>query len=67
MQTASLVFIPSVVLSVVVDAYPQTTSEALVLINARKNLIAFRITVSSPAWIKKEGLVTIFWQVAAAQ
>lgn len=67
MHTASLVFVPSVVLSVVVDAYPQTGSEALVLINAGKNLIAFGITVSSPTWLMKEGLVKMFWQMAAIQ
>jgi MFS family permease len=67
LQTASLVFVPSVVLSVVVDAYPHTGSEALVLINAGKNLIAFGVTVSSPHWIVKEGLVKMFWQMAAIQ
>ena len=67
MQTAALVFVPSVVLSVVVDAYPQTGSEALVLINAGKNLIAFGITVSCSKWLSREGLVPMFWQMAAVQ
>jgi MFS family permease len=67
LQTAALVFVPSVVLSVVVDAYPETGSEALVLINAGKNLIAFGITVSVPTWLHRYGLVKMFWQMAAAQ
>lgn len=67
MQTAAMVFVPSVVLSVVVDAYPQSGSEALVLVNAGKNLVAFGISMAGPTWLAKEGLKKIFWEMAAIQ
>ena len=67
MQISALVFVPSVVLSVVVDGWPATGSEALVLINAGKNAIAFALTLSTPKWLMKEGLVKMFWEMAAIQ
>ncbi|PBP28149.1 hypothetical protein BUE80_DR001050 [Diplocarpon rosae] len=67
MQTAALVFVPSVVLSVVVDAFPASGSEALVLINAGKNAVAFGITLSTPRWFASQGLVKMFWELAGIQ
>ncbi|KAM3079820.1 hypothetical protein ACMFMF_003240 [Clarireedia jacksonii] len=67
MQVSGLVFVPSVVLSVVVDGWPSTGSEALVLINAGKNLVAFGVTLGISDWLKKEGLVKMFWEIAAMQ
>lgn len=54
-------------LSVVVDAYPRSGSEALVLINAGKNLVAFGMTVKSNSWLVSEGVVKMFWEVVALQ
>ncbi|KAH7413213.1 MFS transporter [Cadophora sp. MPI-SDFR-AT-0126] len=67
LQAAGLVFVPSVVLSVVVDAWPQSGSEAVVLINAGKNAVAFGITLSTPKWLASEGLVKMFWEMAGIQ
>ncbi|KFY35725.1 hypothetical protein V494_05660 [Pseudogymnoascus sp. VKM F-4513 (FW-928)] len=67
MQVSALVFVPSVVLSVVVDGWPATGSEALVLINAGKNTVAFGVTLSVPSWLAMEGLVKMFWEMAAIQ
>ncbi len=67
MQIAGLVFVPSVVLSVVVDAWPASGSEAVVLVNAGKNAVAFGITLSTPKWFASEGLVKMFWEMAGIQ
>lgn len=67
MQVSALVFVPSVVLSIVVDGWPGTGSEALVLINAGKNAVAFGITLSIPTWLAMEGLIKMFWEMAAIQ
>ncbi|KAH7399714.1 MFS transporter [Cadophora sp. MPI-SDFR-AT-0126] len=67
MQLAAMVLVPSVVLSVVVDAYPRSGSEALVLINAGKNLVAFGMSVKSNSWLASEGVVKMFWEVVALQ
>ncbi|OBT98402.2 hypothetical protein VE01_03142 [Pseudogymnoascus verrucosus] len=67
MQVSALVFVPSVVLSVVVDGWPATGSEALVLINAGKNTVAFGVTLSIPIWLAREGLIKMFWEMAAIQ
>lgn len=67
MQISALVFVPSVVLSVVVDGWPGTAAEALVLINAGKNAVAFGLTLSTPKWLVKEGLTKMFWEMAAIQ
>lgn len=67
MQISSLVFVPSVVLSVVVDGWAQSGAEALVLINAGKNLVAFGLTLATPTWYASQGLVNMFWELAAIQ
>jgi hypothetical protein len=67
MQISGLVFVPSVVLSVVVDGWPATGSEALVLINAGKNLVAFGVVLGISDWLAKEGVVKMFWEIAAIQ
>lgn len=67
MQISALVFVPSVVLSVVVDGWAQSGAEALVLINAGKNLVAFGLTLATPTWYASQGLVNMFWELAAVQ
>lgn len=67
MQATGLVFVPSVVLSYVVDAYPANGGEALVLINAGKNLIAFGVTLSCNEWLANEGIKKMFCELAGAQ
>jgi MFS family permease len=67
MQISGLVLVPSTVLSVVVDGWPETGSEALVLINAGKNAIAAGVTLSSADWLTGEGLVKMCWEMTAIQ
>jgi MFS family permease len=67
MQVSALVFVPSVVMSVVVDGWPAAGSEALVLINAGKNAVAFGFTLSTPTFLAKEGLVKMMWDLCGIQ
>lgn len=66
-QVTGLVFVPSVVLSYVLDAYPTSNGEALVLISAGKNLVAFGITVENTKWLMAEGLKKMYIEMAAIQ
>ncbi|PYH74266.1 MFS transporter [Aspergillus vadensis CBS 113365] len=67
MQAAALVFVPSVTMSYIMDVYPQSGSEAMVLINAGKNIVAFGVTVSGAGWVGRDGIVKAFWELAAVQ
>ncbi|GES65802.1 MFS transporter [Aspergillus terreus] len=67
MATASLALVPSVMLSYVVDAYPRTSGEALVLVNASKNVVAFGLTKGSYAWMEMEGVRKMFFEFAGIQ
>ena len=67
MQSAALVFVPSATMSYVVDTYPGIGGEALVLINAGKNLVAFGVTLTCNAWLQKAGIVKLFCELAGAQ
>ena len=55
------------VLSYVVDAYPRESGEALVLINAGKNLVAFGVTKGNAQWLVGEGLKKMYGEMAAIQ
>ncbi len=66
-QAAGLCFVPSVVLSYVVDAYATESGEALVLINAGKNLVAFGITKVNAEWLANQGIKKMYAEVAAIQ
>ncbi|CZR61854.1 related to MFS transporter [Phialocephala subalpina] len=66
-QAAGLCFVPSVVLSYVVDAYPTEGGEALVLINAGKNLVAFGVTKGNAQWLASQGLKKMYGEMAAIQ
>lgn len=67
LQAAGLCFVPSVVLSYVVDAYPRESGEALVLINAGKNLVAFGVTKGNAQWLASEGLKKMYGEMAGIQ
>lgn len=67
MQVSGMVFVPSSVLSVVVDGWPASGQEALVLINAGKNAIAFGLTLKTPDWLASQGLTKMAWEMAAIQ
>jgi MFS family permease len=64
---AGLCFVPSVVLSYVVDAYPMEGGKESVLINAGKNLVAFGVTKGNAQWLAKEGLNKIYCDMAGIQ
>lgn len=55
------------VLSYVVDAYPTEGGEALVLINAGKNVVAFGIVKGNAQWLAKEGLTKMYCEMAGIQ
>jgi MFS family permease len=67
LQAAGLCFVPSVVLSYVVDAYATESGEALVLINAGKNLVAFGVTKANTQWLASEGLKKMYAEMAGIQ
>lgn len=54
-------------LSYVVDAYPRESGEALVLINAGKNLVAFGVTKGNAQWLASQGLKKMYGEMAAIQ
>lgn len=66
-QAAALCFVPSVVLSYVVDAYPLQSGEALVLINAGKNLVGFGLVLKNADWLAAQGLKKMYAEIAAIQ
>ena len=66
-QAAGLCLVPSVVLSYIVDAYPTEGGEALVLINAGKNLVAFGVTNGCAQWLASQGLRKMYGEMAGIQ
>lgn len=67
MQSTGLTMVPSVLLSYVVDSFPETSGEALVLINAGKNLIAFGLTLKAAPWLMKSGVKVQFIEMASIE
>ncbi|CAI7677189.1 hypothetical protein N7533_006749 [Penicillium manginii] len=65
--SSGLTLVPSVMLSYVVDAYPRTSGEALVLVNASKNVVAFGLAKSCYSWMAKEGVDKMFYEFAGIQ
>lgn len=66
-SAAGLTLVPSVMLSYVVDAYPRVSGEALVLVNASKNVVAFGLTKGAYAWLAREGIDKMFYEFAGIQ
>ncbi|KAJ5642829.1 hypothetical protein N7490_006829 [Penicillium lividum] len=67
LNSAALTMVPSVMLSYVVDSYPHTSGEALVLVNASKNIVAFGISRSAYSWMATEGVADMFYELAGIQ
>lgn len=67
MAAAGLTLVPSVMLSYVVDSYPYTSGEALVLVNASKNVVAFGLSKGSVSWMMSEGIDRMFYEFAGIQ
>ncbi|CAG7924617.1 unnamed protein product [Penicillium olsonii] len=64
---AGLTLVPSVMLSYVVDSYPRTSGEALVLVNASKNVVAFGLAKGSYSWMTMEGVEKMFYEFAGIE
>lgn len=67
LQSAGLVLVPSVTLSYTIDAYPRRSGEALVLINAIKNCVAFGFTKAISSWLANQGVEKMFVEMAGIQ
>ncbi|XBQ94026.1 hypothetical protein V6000_009481 [Aspergillus fumigatus] len=67
LSAASLTLVPSVMLSYVVDSYPRTSGEALVLVNASKNVVAFGLAKGSYSWMALVGVDKMFYEFAGIQ
>ena len=67
MQSTGLTMVPSVLLSYVVDSFPDTSGQALVLINAGKNFIAFGLTLKASPWLMQSGVKIQFIQMASTE
>lgn len=65
--SSGLTLVPSVMLSYVVDAYPKTSGEALVLVNASKNVVAFGLAKGCYSWMAKDGVDKMFYEFAGIQ
>jgi hypothetical protein len=65
--SSGLTLVPSVMLSYVVDAYPRISGEALVLVNASKNVVAFGLAKGGYAWMAEEGVDKMFYEFAGIQ
>lgn len=65
--SSGLTLVPSVMLSYVVDAYPKASGEALVLVNASKNVVAFGLAKGGYDWMAKEGVDKMFYEFAGIQ
>ncbi|KAJ5174677.1 uncharacterized protein N7482_000554 [Penicillium canariense] len=66
-SAAGLTLVPSVMLSYVVDSYPRASGEALVLVNASKNVVAFGLAKGAYAWMAQEGVDKMFYELAGIQ
>ena len=66
-SAAGLTLVPSVMLSYVVDSYPKTSGEALVLVNASKNVVAFGLAKGAYSWLAKQGVDKMFYEFAGVQ
>lgn len=66
-NAAGLTLVPSVMLSYVVDSYPHASGEALVLVNASKNIVAFGISSSVYTWMYSSGVANMFYELAGIQ
>lgn len=64
---AGLTLVPSVMLSYVVDSYPRTSGEALVLVNTSKNVVAFGLTKVSYSWMTMEGIDKMLYEFAGVE
>ncbi len=67
MQAAGLCLVPSVALSYVIDAYPTESGEALVLINAGKNIVAFGVVKGNASWLASQGIKKMYSEMAGIQ
>lgn len=67
LQSTGRTMVPSILLSYVVDSFPDTSGEALVLINAGKNFIAFGLTLKASPWLIKSGVKIQFIEMASIE
>lgn len=67
MQAASLMLIPTAVLSYAIDSYPYDSSEVVALINAVTHLIPFGLTETASDWLMRVGVEKMFLQMAIIQ
>ncbi|KAJ5692958.1 hypothetical protein N7462_002381 [Penicillium macrosclerotiorum] len=66
-SAAGLTLVPSVMLSYVVDSYPRVSGEALVLVNASKNVVAFGLAKGAYSWMAAQGVDKMFYEFAGIQ
>ncbi|KAJ4246081.1 hypothetical protein NW762_013826 [Fusarium torreyae] len=67
MQAASLMLIPTSVLSYGIDSYPYDASEVTALMNAVTHIIPFGLTKTASNWLMRVGVETMFLQMAIIQ
>lgn len=54
-------------LSYVVDSYPRTSGEALVLVNTSKNVVAFGLTKGAYSWMARDGVDKMLYEFAGIE
>jgi hypothetical protein len=54
------VFAPNIIITYVVESYPHTAADALVVINVAKNLVAFLFLYTAVEWIASSGWIQVY-------
>lgn len=67
MEMASLMLIPSTILSYAIDSYPNDSSEVVALMNAVTHLIPFGLTQTASDWLVRVGPKQLFLDMAIIQ
>jgi hypothetical protein len=67
MQAASLMLIPTSVLSYGIDSYPYDAAEVTALMNAVTHIIPFGLTKTASNWLARVGVEKMFLQMAIIQ
>ncbi|KAF7552156.1 hypothetical protein G7Z17_g4508 [Cylindrodendrum hubeiense] len=67
MEMASLMLIPSTILSFAIDSYPNDSSEVVALMNAVTHLIPFGLTQTASNWLVRVGPKQLFLDMAIIQ
>ncbi|KAK9447916.1 MFS transporter [Limtongia smithiae] len=67
LQSTGLAMVPSTMLSYVVDSFPETSGEAMVLIHAGKSVVGFGLALRASDWLAASGVRDQFITMACIE